>query len=281
MKLSDTLSITLNSVEHPLARELRYRQGAPVDYLDLERENGALALSFLATGRAAKAAGDFFSSPLRQSGRIGRVIKKVLPQATDDDIRTFVESISGIVEIPGFRLEETNGSGVYGHYMIGPSRCVRGGTMTGSCYQGKAKPEYFTLFENNPERFLSIAGFDGELLAGRALLIRGNLLRYDEEPVECWFVDTLVVGDNKYLEKFYARFRELEAVYRADFSDRWYWGRQTITNFKEFRSENLAPGTGLHHWTRVGHRDNVISTLNPTWLDYDNNYTLPKEEWVK
>lgn len=157
--------------EHPLTALLTAERSKiaerPINYLDVEVRNKEPYFSFLPAKKKCVAGETLYQAKARQSGRAGRIIKKLFPTVSDDDVRTFVDHLKAdlTTELEVNLLPATEVFNVYNMKAV---------TNLGSCFQSnghnRQPEENFEFFKNNPEVVNILAVTKGDTLEGRCLV---------------------------------------------------------------------------------------------------------------
>jgi hypothetical protein len=223
----------------PVFRQLKKLEDPKLNYLDVSINGDELSLSFLDDKRKAKVTdGEFFTSKLRQDGKVGKVLRKLLSSASDDEVREAVESLQSKLLKNKITVKVVTGKEVYNHYMIPKTHCTPGYSLQGSCYQGVSDPSFFELFELNPDKLGLVVAFKDKLFEGRALLYHGEL---DGVP-------TVVMDPPRHNSP---AGRDAMIAFANENNFRIYNAGKfalSITDYRKFRVNNLVKGKGLHHW---------------------------------
>jgi hypothetical protein len=207
------------------------KDDVPIDYLGVKVEGENVFLTFLDKKRvkSVKPEDTFFTTPQRQEGKVGKVLKKVIPEISENELRTFTEALQGIATKAGYSIFAVDGTQIFKYYIWPKERCTGFG---GSCYQGAVKYEYFELFENNPTVFGAIISMHGDRLDGRAIYIRGKNAKTGTP-------ETILVEHRAGSER--------GRILLTDFAQKN--GYSTLPPYgNRFTTEKLVPGKQLHHW---------------------------------
>lgn len=178
LQLSETFNYVLTDLqkESPIARKLLNRLALPdpkINFLDIQLKGADVLLSFLDSKRIKDRYMDGFNSKLRQESKVGKGLKKIFPDSSDDDVRTFVEKLQGKMAKDMPNIFMVDGTEVRKYYQWRKKYCTNGGQLNSSCYQGIANAEQFEVIERNPDVFrMVICMVDGKLDA-RCLLVIG------------------------------------------------------------------------------------------------------------
>jgi len=267
MHLGKNLNSCISQLKHSLVPLLKEADNSKLDYLDVACESGVVSLSFLETKRAKDVVGDPLQSKLRQSGKVGRVLKKLLPKTTDDDIRTFVEALQAEMTKHLHHMFVVNGDQVRLIYQIPRTDCHTG-ELQSSCYQGIVLDDNFEFAERNPEIVKCLVALKDGKLAGRALHIHGKCNDKDAILVECLHGTPPAIG---LMRKYFSQLK-IPNTYTSSFRP------------SEFVA-NIKPGKMLHHVCMgVSHNLDRITTgyyeraYSDRWYK-GTSYTHSKE-WV-
>lgn len=185
-----------------------------------------------------------------QTARAGRVIKKLLPTASDNEIRTFVERMTS--RLLGLQVQTFDGSAIYDWYMKDPiTECVSSRVFINSCYQGKCRREFFSLMENNPDRFGILILEDDKKLAARCVFVKGH-----DDDGEITFFEQVHAANGAFaahVTKYIDTLPGPKAYY--DYSNFVVRGKKVFRYDYKFTASGLNNGCGLHHWDMLCQKD--------------------------
>lgn len=243
---------------------IRSLENPPIDYLDIDVKDGAVSISFLDTKRAksVKSKNEAFTSKLRQAARVGKVLKRISPEATDDDIRNLTEAIQGIATENEARLFTVEGDEIRKIWQIPKAKCTKNknryAVLQMSCYQGIVLDTYCELYVRNPDKIKMLVCMVGNLLDGRAMFYLGKengkkITRY--ESIKC---------NTEKNRTLMARWLSEHKILSLDYT-------------KEFVVEDLVPGRPIHHADFIGYKDGKLSNKFPTSVEPMSNVWWDKK----
>ncbi|RPI84161.1 MAG: hypothetical protein EHM34_04115 [Nitrosopumilales archaeon] len=243
MNIGKELRDCLSNIQHTLVPQLQ-SASSEIDYLEVSKNGANVQLSFLDSKRKAKLPtySNYYGSELRQSGKIGRILKKVLPTASEDDVRTLVENIQAELVKNTLNMFITSGENIRRVYQIPKPQCSRNaGDLTTSCYQGIVLDDEFEFAERNPDVVKCLVVIRGDLLEGRALYAVGK----------CGDVDAIYCEGVKGSER--ARILMTKYFTNLDIPNNYKSG----FDYAKFQAV-IKPGKVLHHITMGVSANNTI-----------------------
>lgn len=278
VRITPNLRELVELTKIPILDKLAKVEKPEVDFLDVIKDQEGV-LSFLDKNRVELDPYRSWSSPKRQTAKAGRLIKRLLPELSDNEVRNFVEALQAVTIAQRPTIVEVDGSEIYKYYIWPKAECNgyrgskglnywdwgSGGLLT-SCYQGCASPEYFELFENNPEYFGLIACLVDGKLDTRGLVVNA-LVDNKETRIAGSF--TFQTAKNRIATENYAVERGY-TLYPG--SDLMYSGRLKFPG-------GLKPGKQLHHWY-LSFDSNTNTLQNKSYSESMSvPYQLPYSEW--
>jgi hypothetical protein len=234
IQLSKTLANYLERIKsNPLVVRLRSPIERPkINYLDITINGKDVSLSFLDPKRVPqiKPPDNEFTTTLRQSSKIGRAIKKLLPETHDDDVRPLVEAIHSITREKGLKKFVVSGDDIRKVFQW-PKKYCKGSGLHGSCYQGMVNSDEFELFANNPDKIKCIVMMEDGFLVGRELVFYGTV---NGKP-------RIYFSTPNYLSTHAIQLDDYKKTISPEIP-RYSW------NQGGFTVGNLVPGKALHHF---------------------------------
>jgi len=284
MNLSANFKELLQSIKLPLVPKLQVASGS-LDYLDVVIDKTDVQLSYLSTSRVKSLQGELpFTSKLRQQGKAGRIIKKLLPTVSDDELRGFVESLQGAVAKNHVDLFTVDGSEMYKYYFLPQSKCTvatgYGSDLRSSCYQGKARPEHFELFEKNPDKFGLLVLMVGGKMDSRCLFVKAK----DRDGNEVTVAEYIISNTAKYKALMTSHILQ-----QGWYGSSGYWicynrsgDGALVKPVDGFTSYELVPGKQMHHWGfHFDAKTNKLCDRSHSEGTGESAYQLPKDQWAK
>jgi hypothetical protein len=129
-----------------------------------------------------KLVGDYFSNKFRQSAKIGKILRQILPEALSDDkvayvvtelTRAFLNYSLDIVIESGEAVRKRYSEKGYSDHCSGP--------LHNSCMRYTKCQSFFSVYEQNPNSVQIVSGLIGDRVAARALLWKAVDL--DNNPI--------------------------------------------------------------------------------------------------
>lgn len=184
--------------------------------------------------------------PNRGRVKMGRIIKKLIPEIPDKDLESLVNNLRS--EQTGYEMKLVKGDEIAKYYKSESCdpKLYRYGTLQSSCMTNKAeiKPYIFDIYTKNPDscQLLVMLNSNGQLM-GRALV---------------WTVDEIAKWDQNKNEEFYSNFD-------VD------WQRQQVEPY----DNHLIKGKtkNLFFMDRVYYTKEWISNAFHKWAR-DNNFMI-------
>lgn len=148
-----------------------------VDYLDIAAQGDELALSFLPTSRRDTVIASvgstneaFYSSTLRQTGKVGKILRKVLTEeVSDSDVKEFVENLQAAVNANKCELVFLTGEKMRAAYYAKNYFPSDGSELAKSCMRYARCQKYLNIYVDNP-RLEAVVALRDNKVAGRALI---------------------------------------------------------------------------------------------------------------
>lgn len=188
--------------------------------------------------------------PNRGKVKMGKVIKKIIPEIPNDDLESLVNNLKS--EQDGFEIKLVKGDEIAKYYKS--ESCDRVlfnyGTLQSSCMMDKESknPNIFDIYTKNPDncQLAVMLNKDGKLV-GRALV---------------WKIDEIVHGSNKSENSFYDKLDNVD--------------------WKEDSDNNLLRGKvkDLYFMDRVYYTKDWINNSFQKWAQ-DNNFMFKSRDYIK
>jgi hypothetical protein len=140
-----------------------------VNYLDVSSDGGKVMASFLPTGKPCDPGDQFFTN-LRQVGRLGATIQKVMDSPISaDDLRKFVDLFSAKFLEHDYAIEVVSGKDMIQWYFLDNYAPGEGSELWKSCMRYEHCRDYLDFYAENRNLRMAIAkNNDGKL--ARALI---------------------------------------------------------------------------------------------------------------
>jgi hypothetical protein len=205
--------------------------------------------------------------PNRGRVKMGRIIKKIIPEIPDKDLESLVNSLKS--EQTGFEIKLVKGADIAKYYR--KESCDRKflnyGTLQSSCMMDveSQKPHIFDIYTKNPESCqLAVMLNSSGQLVGRALV-----WKIDEISRSTGYSEERTIREDDYYSNFDVDWQEVKlednfsnsllksSVKDLYFMDRVYFTKEWIGNsFQKWAKENnfmIKIGNEISYKGKVGH----------------------------